>query len=98
MFPSANPYESPKYRLSFRIPQIAPGRYAFVIYCDSCTPGPRGGLIDSAAGPEQLLLVRSRKAIAPGGQKNEAILWIVMSAGILAIGLAGLLVFGQRRS
>lgn len=90
--------KQPEYRLSFRIPQVAPGPYALVIYCGSCTPGPRGGLIAWANEPDQLLRVRSRKAIASVEHKGKAILWIVTSAGILALGLAGLRLFARRRS
>jgi hypothetical protein len=35
----------PRYRLRFRIPEVEPGSYAFVLYCASCYRGPRGSLI-----------------------------------------------------
>jgi hypothetical protein len=44
------------YRLRFRVPQVAPGRYAFVIFCAPCVRGPRGSLITNTR--EDTLLVR----------------------------------------
>ncbi len=32
-------------RVSFRVPQLAPGSYVYVLYCGPCWRGPRGSLI-----------------------------------------------------
>lgn len=34
----------PRYRLDFTIPDLRPGTYTYVIYCDVCTKGPGGSL------------------------------------------------------
>jgi hypothetical protein len=41
----------PRYLLHFEIPSLRPGLYAFVIFCDACTPGKRGSLIASPGSP-----------------------------------------------
>lgn len=35
----------PRYRLHFEIPELRPGVYTFVIFCDVCAAGKRGSLI-----------------------------------------------------
>lgn len=35
----------PRYLLRFEVPDLRPGRYAFLIYCGACLPGPGGALI-----------------------------------------------------
>lgn len=37
--------EVPRYSLEFRIPDLAPGLYAYVIYCGVCNRGAGGSLI-----------------------------------------------------
>jgi hypothetical protein len=37
--------EPPRYRLEFEVPDLKPGTYAYVIYCDVCGRGGRGSLI-----------------------------------------------------
>jgi hypothetical protein len=36
------------YRFRFVVPDVKPGAYAFVLWCDGCYEGPRGSLITSA--------------------------------------------------
>ena len=40
-------------RVAFRVPQLAPGRYVYVLYCGPCWSGSRGSLIafDYASAP-----------------------------------------------
>lgn len=48
---------SPHYYLRFRIPELAPGVYAYVIYCGVCLPGKRGALITYPTAPEWRLRI-----------------------------------------
>lgn len=48
----------PRYLLHFEIPDLRPGLYTFVIFCDTCTPGRRGSLIVSPDSPAWQLRVR----------------------------------------
>jgi hypothetical protein len=52
----------PRYRLRFRIPEVKPGAYAYVIYCGVCFPGRRGSLIYSPASPDWRLRVHGSAA------------------------------------
>jgi hypothetical protein len=47
----------PRYVLRFEIPELRPGAYAYVIWCDACRGGRRGSLIASPASPLWRLLV-----------------------------------------
>ena len=60
----------PRYLLSFTIPQVRPGVYTFVIYCDACGPGKGGGLIANPRARAWRLRVRAadrRRAVFPAG-------------------------------
>jgi hypothetical protein len=46
--------------LTFRLPRVAPGLYAFGLFCASCTPGPKGSLIVAAL-PLRVYDVSERK-------------------------------------
>ncbi len=48
----------PRYRLHFEIPDLRPGVYAYVIFCDSCVIGRKGSLIADRFAPEARLRVR----------------------------------------
>lgn len=50
--------DPPRYRLSFAIPDLPTGPYAYVIWCDSCRRGAGGALISSPASPGWRLNVR----------------------------------------
>lgn len=39
--------DAPRYLLDYKIPKLAPGLYAYVIFCDTCLKGKRGSLIAS---------------------------------------------------
>jgi hypothetical protein len=34
--------DAPRYLLDFKVPNLTPGLYAYVIYCDACLKGRRG--------------------------------------------------------
>jgi hypothetical protein len=44
-------------QLRFRVPDVRPGLYAFVVFCAGCAPGPRGSLIASATRDESLRVI-----------------------------------------
>ncbi|HEV7615539.1 MAG TPA: hypothetical protein VGO36_04860 [Solirubrobacterales bacterium] len=48
----------PRYRLSFAIPDLSPGAYAYVIWCDACQAGREGSLISVPASRAWRLVVR----------------------------------------
>jgi hypothetical protein len=50
--------DPPRYLLDFTIPDLRPGAYAYVIWCDACLAGKRGSLIASPASRLWLLDVR----------------------------------------
>ena len=76
----------PTYRLSFPVPDLEPGTYKYVLFCDGCVDGPRGSLTQSfgkwAPRPGISLELLSAESSAGGGAGP----WI--GAGLLAIGLA----------
>jgi hypothetical protein len=39
--------DPPRYPLDFEVPELRPGRYAYVVYCDVCLKGKGGSLIAS---------------------------------------------------
>jgi hypothetical protein len=43
--------------IAFRVPRLAPGRYAYVLYCGPCTRGVRGSLIAFTGSRAPLLTV-----------------------------------------
>jgi hypothetical protein len=49
----------PRYSLTFRIPRLAPGTYAYVIWCDACVKGSGGSLVADPGGRRWRLHVRS---------------------------------------
>lgn|GEM_PF-2930253 len=48
----------PRYRLGFEIPDLRPGLYTFVIWCDACLAGRKGSLISGGASPRWRLTIR----------------------------------------
>jgi len=52
------PHDFPSYRLAVDVPDVPPGLYKYVAFCDACYDGPQGSLIDdrtNAAGPLRVL-------------------------------------------
>jgi hypothetical protein len=101
-----HPYRSPKYRLSFRVPRVAPGSYGLTTYVGNWERGPRGRvLVDSyypAPGPlRPVFRVRSAAPLGssggeatPGG--DEAKPWLVTTATLLVAGLIALAIVARR--
>ncbi|MBS1877909.1 MAG: hypothetical protein JST31_00195 [Actinobacteria bacterium] len=59
--PGGNDPESgkpPRYLLHFEVPELRPGAYAFVIWCDVCAAGRKGALISAPASPRWRLTIR----------------------------------------
>jgi hypothetical protein len=87
--------EVPRYALRFRLPEVEPGRYKYVLYCGSCYRGPGGVVIDSAVFSDGglgagVLTVRSGES-----GRSKAL----MGAGIAAaIALPGIGLWIRRRS
>jgi hypothetical protein len=50
--------DPPRYLLDFTVPDLRPGAYAYVIWCDACLKGGRGSLIASPASRLWRLTVR----------------------------------------
>ena len=50
--------DPPRYLLDFAIPDLPPGAYAYVIWCDACSPGQGGSLISVPASRLWRLVVR----------------------------------------
>jgi hypothetical protein len=50
--------DAPRYILDFEIPELAPGSYAYVIWCDVCLRGSEGALLTSPASKLWRLRVR----------------------------------------
>jgi hypothetical protein len=44
----------PRYRLDFTVPDLRPGTYTYVIYCDVCAKGAGGSLIAGGLDPDHL--------------------------------------------
>jgi hypothetical protein len=86
--------------LRFRIPNVEPGTYAFVIYCEPCTGGPRGSLIANTDDVDELLRIGGPPArISNAGDSGREV-WVLGTAAalvILAVG-GGLLLFRRPRS
>lgn len=77
-------------RLRFAVPDLRPGRYAFVIYCDPCYRGPAGSLIVDTNDPTELLRVRPNRYPGGGGERGtRTIWWVLAGAGVLFVVLAG---------
>jgi hypothetical protein len=100
LLPSVRPPGS-KSHLRFRVPRVAPGRYAYVIFCAQCARGPRGSLITETGLPHKrplhkLLLVRARNApqssAASGHGPNP---FLHMTAGLTALASAALLLLDE---
>jgi LPXTG-motif cell wall-anchored protein len=84
------------YRLRFRVPEVAPGVYAFVIFCGGCAAGRRGTLVVTTSQPGKLLRVRSEQnPVASQGSGTDTPWLIAAAAGVAAI--AGAAVFLRRR-
>lgn len=56
--------DPPRYLLRFEIPALPAGGYAYVIWCDACAEGERGGLISSPASRLWRLDIRAPRPIA----------------------------------
>jgi hypothetical protein len=88
--------DEPLYVLRFQVPEVAPGRYKYVLYCDSCVGGPLGVRIESAvfaAGSLGSGVLTVRAEERAGGEAGR---WI--AAGIAAaVVLPGLGLWLRRR-
>jgi hypothetical protein len=85
-----------RYRLGFRVPHLEPGRYAFVVYCGGCQPGPRGSLIVSTQVQDDLLRVIKKPVPASSDRRAESASWEV-GAGALVLALGGTVLLIRRR-
>jgi hypothetical protein len=87
-----------RYVLRFRAPRVRPGAYQFVIFCDACSPGPRGMLVATFTGPNsrRFLQVRSeqRSASNDGGADRA---WLIAGAAALLAIAAAAVLLGRRR-
>lgn len=72
------PREIPRYVLRFRVPELMPGRYKYVIYCGTCVDGPRGSLVATGSTPAGRLEVTPPASSGGGGSH----VWI--AGGIVA--------------
>lgn len=98
LFSTPHPVGSESH-LRFLTPDVAPGRYAFVIFCATCYQGPRGGLIADTSDSAELLLVQPREApIRSGADGSEATPWVAVAAGTVALVLAVVLLVRRRRA
>jgi hypothetical protein len=60
--------EPPRYELEFEVPDLKPGTYAYVIYCDVCLDGGRGSLLAApAARPWRLKTLASGSGARTAG-------------------------------
>lgn len=88
--------EVPLYVLRFAVPEVDPGRYQYVLYCDSCVDGPLGVRIESAVFSHGGLGAGELKVRAKDGSGRGAGAWI--PAGIAAaIVVPGLGIWMRRR-
>jgi hypothetical protein len=96
LYSGADPVGS-KSDLRFGVPELAPGRYAFVVFCASCVRGPRGSLLADTR-PGQLLRILPSETSSDSGGGGDATWWVV--GGIAAIGLVigGVLLLRRRRA
>jgi hypothetical protein len=83
-------HEIPRYRLTFGVPEVRPGRYKYVLFCETCVDGPRGSLIDSATTAAGRLRVLTPIATASAGGDGGTLPWIAAGAcaALLALGAA----------
>jgi hypothetical protein len=88
--PAGRRSDVPRYRLAFAVPEVPPGLYKYVLFCDACAEGPHGGLIDSPAVEAGRLRVLPPVATVGGGGGGGALPWL--AAG----GLAAALILGAR--
>ena len=87
-----------RYVLRFRVPSVKPGAYEFVIFCDACSPGPRGMLVATFTGPNsgRFLEVRpEQRSTSNDGGADRA--WLIAGpAALLAIAAAAVLLRRRR--
>jgi hypothetical protein len=78
----------PRYRLSFEIPEIGAGSYKYVVFCDSCYPGPRGSLVESpSTGSGRLQVLSSETPGGAGGAGAGTGPWIAGGIATVVFGL-----------
>jgi hypothetical protein len=83
--------------LTFAVPRIEPGVYAFVIFCASCVRGPSGSLIaDTAPGSLLRVLPSAPESSSDGG--TDATWWIVAGIATVALMLAAILLLRRQRT
>jgi hypothetical protein len=87
-----------KSHLRFAIPEIEPGRYAFVIFSAWRGRAPGGGLVIDTQPGKLLRVLPSEVPAHPAGGGVEATSWIVAGAGTIALLLAAALQFRRRRA
>jgi len=79
-------------RLRFAIPDLNPGRYAFVIYCGPCWRGPAGSLITDTGDPNAVLRIQPDGNPETGGESGSvSIWWVLAGAVVLVVALAGVI-------
>ena len=71
----------PRYRLIFGVPEVPPGAYKYVLFCDTCVDGPNGSLIDSATLEAGRLRVLAPVATSSDDDEGNALFWL--GAGLL---------------
>jgi hypothetical protein len=83
--------------LRFAAPDLGPGRYTFVIYCEPCSRGSTGSLIADADDPRALLRIEgSEESVGAASPGTAAIWWVLAGAGVLFGAVAALVIW--RRS
>lgn len=77
----------PRYRLTFGVPEVPPGRYKYVLFCEACIEGPRGSLIESRTLPAGRLRVEPQAA-SVSDDDGGALPWlgVGMLTAIAAVG------------
>lgn len=87
----------PRYRLRFRVPNVEPGRYAFVIFNRSNGRAEGGTSIADASRRAALLGVRRvAESESPDSGDTEATPWIAAAAGMAVAFVAGMALLARR--
>jgi hypothetical protein len=85
--------------LRFAVPEIEPGRYAFVIFCAECGRRSRGSLIADTSLPGKLLRIQpSEASVRTAGGGADPTWWIVAGIGTVALVLAAGLLLRRRQA
>jgi hypothetical protein len=80
-------------RLRFAAPDLGPGRYAFVIYCEPCSRGSTASLIADADDPRALLRIEgTAEPFGAASAGTDVIWWLLAGAGVLFVAVAALVI------